>query len=72
MQQLRMLSSYSSACMLERNLCSCMWRNLHCAEYNSKGRSGSSASEDASNVDVGYVEVLGVPVVSFSVSLFTH
>lgn len=66
-----MLSGYSSVCVLERNLCSCMQRNLCCAENNSKSRSGSSASEDASNVDVGYV-VLGVPVVNFSVSLFTH
>lgn len=67
-----MLSSYSSVCVLERNLCSCMQRNLCCAENNSKGSSGSSASEDASSVDVGYVGVLGVLVASFSVSLFTH
>lgn len=63
-----MLSSYSSVCVLERNLCSCMQRNLCCAENNSKSSSGSFAS----NIDAGYVGALGVPVVSFSVSLFTH
>lgn len=43
-----------------------------CAENNSKSSSGSSASEEASGVSVGYVGVLGVLVVSFSVSVFTH
>ena len=65
-----MLSSYSSVCVLERNLCPCVQRNLCCAENNSKSSSGSS--EDATNVDVGYVGVLGVLVVSFTDSLFTH
>lgn len=64
-----MLSSYSSVCVLERNLCSCMQRNLCCAENNSKSSSGSSASEDASNIDVGYV-VPGVPVVNFCLTLY--
>lgn len=36
----------------------------------SKSSSGSSASEEASSVSAGYVGVLGVLVVSFSV--FTH
>lgn len=49
-----------------------MQRNLCCAENNSKSSSGSSASEDASDIDAGYVGVLGVLVVSFSVSIFTH
>lgn len=49
-----------------------MQRNLCCAENNSKSSRGSSASEDASDVDVGYVGVLGVLIVSLSVSIFTH
>lgn len=68
-----MLSSYSSVCVLERTSCSCMQRSLCCAENNSRGSSGSSASEDASSVDVGYVGVLGVLVpVSLSHSLPTQ
>lgn len=50
-----------------------MQRSLCRAENNSKGSSGSSASEDASGVDVGYVGVLGVLVpVSLSHSLPTQ